>query len=69
MAAWARPKLVIASQRTGTPTEHLHASYGAIGGVVWDAPTYGAVTVRSHSTGLVAESFRTGELRVITRGR
>jgi competence protein ComEC len=69
MAAWARPKFVVSSQRPGTPTEHLHASYGAAGATVWDTPTAGAATVRSHSTGLVAESFRTGERRVITRGR
>lgn len=69
MATWARPKLVVSSQRAGPPTDHLHASYGSAGGVVWDTPTAGAVTVRSHSTGLVAEGFRTGERRVVTRGK
>src|SRR5262249_50205975 len=69
MAAWAHPKLVISSQRVGPPTDHLHASYGAVRAVVWDTPTAGAVTVRSHATGLVAECFRTGEMRVITRGK
>jgi competence protein ComEC len=69
MAAWARPKLVVSSQRPGTPTEHLHASYGAAGATVWDTPTAGAATLRSHSTGLVADAFRTGERRVISRGK
>jgi competence protein ComEC len=69
MASWARPKLVIASQRAGPPTDHLHAGYGAVGATVWDTPTAGAVTVRSHATGVVAEAFRTGEVRVITRGK
>jgi competence protein ComEC len=69
MAAWARPKLVVSSQRAGTPTEHLLASYGAVNAAVWDAPTFGAVTLRSHATGLVAESFRTGEVRAIARGK
>jgi competence protein ComEC len=69
MAAWARPKLVVSSQRAGTATAHLHASYGAAGATVWDTPTAGAVTVRSHSSGLVAEAFRTGELRVVRRGK
>jgi competence protein ComEC len=69
MAAWARPKLVVSSQRAGTETLHLHASYGAAGGTVWDAPTAGAVTTRSHTTGVVAEAFRTGERKVIARGK
>ncbi|HEY1192100.1 MAG TPA: ComEC/Rec2 family competence protein, partial [Gemmata sp.] len=68
VAAWARPKLVVSSQRAGTPTEHLRASYGAVGATVWDTPTAGAVTVRSHTTGLVAEAFRSGEARVLARG-
>ncbi|MBN9118598.1 MAG: ComEC/Rec2 family competence protein [Planctomycetes bacterium] len=69
VAAWARPKLVVSSQRAGTPTEHLRAGYGAAGAAVWDTPTAGAVTVRCHSTGVIAEAFRTGEVRVIARGR
>ncbi|MBY0457337.1 MAG: hypothetical protein K2V38_08375, partial [Gemmataceae bacterium] len=69
VAAWARPKLVVSSQRPGTETAHLHASYGAVGAVVWDTPTSGAVTVRSHSTGVVAEEFRTGKVRAFSRGR
>jgi competence protein ComEC len=69
MAVWARPKLVVSSQRDGTPTEHLHLSYGAVGATVWDTPTTGAVTIRSHSSGVIAETYRTHELRVITRGR
>ncbi len=69
MAAWARPKLVVSSQRVGTPTDHLRASYSGVGGAVWDTPTAGAVTVRSHATGVIAEAFRTGEVRVLTRGK
>jgi competence protein ComEC len=67
MAAWARPKLVVSSMRPGR-TDHLAESYGAVGASVWDTPTAGAVTVRSHRTGLVAETFRTGEVRVVRRG-
>jgi competence protein ComEC len=68
MAAWARPKLVVSCQRPG-PTEHLHTSYGAVGAIVWDTPTSGAVTVRCHSSGVVAEAFRSGEVKVIGRGK
>ncbi|MCI0702701.1 MAG: DNA internalization-related competence protein ComEC/Rec2 [Planctomycetia bacterium] len=69
MAAWAKPKLVVSSQRVGTPTDHLHVSYGSVGATVWDTPTAGSVTVRSHSSGLVAETFRTGEQKVVIRGK
>lgn len=68
MAAWARPRLVVSSQRPGK-TDHLTAGYGAVGATVWDTPTSGAVTVRSHATGLTAEAFRSGELRVVRRGK
>ncbi len=64
MAEWARPQLVISSQKPG-PTDHLTAAYGAVGAAVWGTPTMGAVTVRSHASGLIAESFRTGEVRVL----
>jgi competence protein ComEC len=68
MATWAKPKLVISSQRPG-PTDHLAATYTGVGATVWDTPTAGAVTVRCHTTGVVAEAFRSGEVRVVTRGR
>ena len=68
MAEWARPKLVISSQRPG-PTDHLAAAYNGVGATVWDTPTAGAVTVRCHATGATAEAFRTGEVRVVSRGR
>lgn len=68
MAAWAKPKLLISCQRPG-PTEHLIASYGAVGSLVWDTPTTGAVTVRCHKSGVIAEAFRSGEVRVVARGK
>jgi competence protein ComEC len=68
MAAWAKPKLVISSQRSGT-TDHLWDSYGSIGARVWDTPTTGAVILRYHSGAVIAEAFRTGERLVVTRGR
>ncbi len=67
MAAWARPKLVVSSQRAGTATAHLRYSYGAAGATVWDTPTAGAVTIRSHSSGLVASAYRTGERHVVQK--
>ncbi len=67
LAEWAKPKLVVSSQQP-TKTDHLTAAYGPSGGLVWDTASVGAVTVRSHSSGLVAETFRTGEVRVFRRG-
>jgi competence protein ComEC len=64
MALWARPRFVVSSQKPG-PTGHLTDAYGAVGAVVWDTPTAGAVTVRSNATGIVAESFRACEVRVV----
>jgi len=63
VAVWARPRLVVSCQKAG-PTDHLRAAYGD----VWDTPTTGAVVVRSHPSGLVAEAVRTGEVRVVRRG-
>jgi competence protein ComEC len=68
MALWARPRLVVSSQRP-VPTTHLTAAYSGVGATVWDTPTAGAVTVRCHATGVVAESFLGSEVKVIGRGR
>jgi competence protein ComEC len=68
MATWARPRLVISSQRPG-PTDHLKAAYGSVGATVWDTPTAGAVIVRCHATGVVVEAFRSGEVLVVSRGK
>jgi competence protein ComEC len=67
MAGWARPRLVVSCQEP-RGTDHLMLVYGQSGGTVWDTATVGAVTVRSHSSGLVAGTFRTGEMLVLGRG-
>lgn len=64
MAAWAKPRLVVSCQE---PRESAHLAAAYSPGAVWDTASSGAVIVRSHSTGLVAESFRTGEVRVVRR--
>ncbi|HEY3787503.1 MAG TPA: DNA internalization-related competence protein ComEC/Rec2, partial [Urbifossiella sp.] len=68
IAAWAKPRLVVSCQEP-RDTAHLRAAYGPNGGTVWDTATVGAVIVRCHATGLVAETFRTGEQQVIRRGK
>jgi competence protein ComEC len=68
MAQWAKPRFVVSCQEP-RETAHLVAAYGPGGATVWDTASSGAVIVRSHSTGLVAEAFRTGEAKVIHRGK
>jgi competence protein ComEC len=62
---WVRPGLVVSCQ-AAVPVDHLRAAYPAAD--VWDTPTAGAVTLRSHPTGLAAEAFRTGEVKVVRAG-
>ncbi|MFO0806171.1 MAG: ComEC/Rec2 family competence protein [Gemmataceae bacterium] len=66
MAAWAKPRFVVASQEP-RETIHLRAAYSPGGATVWDTSTAGAVTFRSRGTTLVAEAYRTGEVAVIRR--
>jgi competence protein ComEC len=65
LARWARPRVVISCQgvprglAAAEPYQQIHATF--LG--TWP---HGAVTVRSHSTGLVVETFRT-KLRFAVR--
>jgi len=64
---WAAPKLVAVS-RANLYSNAVGDGVGGPGVPVWDTHAFGAVTVRSHRGGLVAETFRTKETRVIVRG-
>ncbi len=64
---WATPKLVAVS-RGNLYSNTVADGIGGPGVPVWDTHTFGTVTVRSHRSGLVADTFRTGESRVIVRG-
>jgi competence protein ComEC len=64
LAAWARPRLVVSCQRA-VPTSHLLAAYPHA--VVWDTASRGAIVIRVHSSGVVAEAFRTNEKWVVAR--
>ncbi len=63
LARWAQPRLVVSPQRP-SPTSHLRAAYPY--SIVWDTASRGAITVRVHASGVVAEAFRTGERLVVT---
>jgi competence protein ComEC len=68
LAQWARPKVVISCQgppRTPGGTPDVYAARGAQFLSTWDQ---GAVTVRSHVSGLVVETFRTAQRIVVRTG-
>jgi competence protein ComEC len=67
LAEWAAPRLVVVSRGTGFGSP-IQAGAAGPDVPVWDTASSGAITLRSHRTGLVAEAFRTGERRVIVRG-
>jgi competence protein ComEC len=67
LADWARPRLVVASQgrRDGGKSEAVYRQNGI---PYWPTWPDGAITVRSHATGLTAESFATGRRQVVRAG-
>jgi competence protein ComEC len=67
LADWATPRLVAVSRSDGFGSP-IRAGAAGPDVPVWDTVAAGAITLRSHGTGLVAESFRTGERLVLVRG-
>jgi competence protein ComEC len=65
LVEWAAPGLVVVSR--GPARGNTVGPADAPAAAVWDTHTCGAVTIRCHSTGVVAEAFRTGEVRVVKR--
>lgn len=68
LAAWAKPRLVLACQGPPpwpTPVADVYAARGARYLGTWP---HGAITVRSHRTGLIVETFRGGERLVVRTG-
>ena len=67
LLAWCQPRLVIVSR--GPPLGNSVTPADVPPGVpLWDTYSFGAVTLRSHATGLVAESYLSGERVVVARG-
>jgi competence protein ComEC len=68
LAAWARPRVVVSCE--GRPRGPLRPPepYSALGAKFLGTWPHGAVTVRSHATGLVVEAYRTSERFVAARG-
>lgn len=65
--AWAKPKFV-AVNRGNRAGSVIHSGDAGASVPVWDTALMGAITIRSHRTGLTAETFRTNDRVVIRRG-
>lgn len=67
LVQWARPSIVVSCQGRPPPSTEVRQLYRQIGARVLDTQRHGAVTVRSHASGLVVETFTTQE-RFAIRG-
>jgi competence protein ComEC len=67
MADWVKPRLVISSQGR-TDSGKAAQTFGRKGTPYWPTWPNGAITIRSHSTGLVAETYATGQRMVVRPG-
>ncbi len=67
LAKWAKPRLVVSSQGRGDAGK-AEPVYNRLGVPYWSTWPDGAITIRSHSTGLIAESFATSERTVVRSG-
>jgi competence protein ComEC len=67
LAVWARPRLVVASQGRldAGKAEGVYRRKGIPSWATWPD---GAITLRSHATGLTAETFATGRREVVRAG-
>jgi competence protein ComEC len=67
LADWARPRLVVACQgrKDGGKSEPVYRKKAI---PYWSTWPDGAITIRSHATGLVAETFATGRREVVRAG-
>jgi competence protein ComEC len=68
LAKWANPRLVVICQSAPRSTSPASDPYAIAGARVMSTWRDGAVTISSHSTGLIAEGFRGGERVVVRHG-
>ncbi len=61
LAQRARPRVVVSCQGRPSLAREVQQRYQQVGAQVLDTHQHGAVTVRSHTSGLVVETFRTKE--------
>jgi competence protein ComEC len=67
LADWAHPRFVVSSQGRNDAGK-ASATYKRRGIPFWMTWPDGAITIRSHATGLTAESFATGKREVVRPG-
>jgi competence protein ComEC len=67
LAAWARPRVVVSCQGPPRSVGDAAEPYRARGATFLGTWPHGAVTVHSHSSGLVVETFVTKQ-RFLVRG-
>jgi competence protein ComEC len=67
LARWARPKVVVSCQGPPLTTADVEKPYREVGARFLPTWVHGAVTVHIHETGMVVETYRTGE-RIVIRG-
>jgi competence protein ComEC len=67
LASWAKPRFVVSCQGDRDPAK-AESVYKNAGIPYWSTSSLGAITIRSHVTGIVVESYATQE-RVVLRNR
>ncbi len=65
---WASPRLAIACDGPRASTSKEEDAYAKKKIPYWITWPNGAITLRSHRTGLIAETYRTGQRLVVTAG-
>jgi competence protein ComEC len=65
LAQWARPKVVISCQGPPLTVKDVAKPYRDMGAEFLSTWAHGAVTVRIHESGIVVETYRTGERMVV----
>src|SRR5262249_21155062 len=69
LAAWCRPRVVVSCQGPPPGGRERPEPYTASGAPFLGTWPHGAVTVRSHATGLVVETFVSGERFAVRAAR
>jgi competence protein ComEC len=69
LARWARPRVVVSCQGRPRPPREVRQSYEGVGANLLDTRQHGAVTVRSHASGLVVETFVTQQRMAVRSGK
>ena len=69
LAAWARPRLVVSCEGPPRGRTRPAEPFSALGALFLGTWPHGAITVRSHATGLVAETFQSGQRIIVRRGQ